>query len=102
MRRALWFAPITALLFFGLGCWLGPKWLSYYFTPPVIAGAPSTFSCTPSIDWAMQELLKIQLGGVVAGLILGTALTAYLNHRAAKKGLPAPAVAGSQATPPKA
>jgi hypothetical protein len=39
---------------------------------------------------------------VVAGLILGTALTAYLNHRAAKKGLPAPAVAASQPPPPKA
>ena len=85
MRRALWFAPITALVFFLLGSWLGPKGISYWFTPPVLAGAPVTFSCTPSIDWAMTHLLIVQMSATLAGLIAGVLLTWWLNRRAAKK-----------------
>ena len=84
MRRALWFAPITALVFFLLGSWLGPKGISYWFTPPVLAGAPVTFSCTPSIDWAMTHLLIVQMSCTLAGLIAGVLLTWWLNRRAAK------------------
>jgi len=98
MRRALWFAPITALVFLLLGSWLGPKVLSYWFTPPVLAGAPATFSCTPSIDWAMTHLLITQAVCTGLGLIAGVLLTWWLNRRAAAKGQPPPAVAAATKT----
>ena len=74
MKRVTISALISALVFGLLATWLGPKMISYWYTPPVPAGAASAFNCTDAVNWAMNKLVLTQLIGSVIGLLVGMVL----------------------------
>ena len=71
MKRATISSLIFALIFGLLATWLGPKMISYWYAPPVAAGAASAFNCTEAVNWAMNKLVLTQLIGSVIGLLVG-------------------------------
>jgi hypothetical protein len=71
MKRVTISALVSALVFGLLATWLGPKMISYWYTPPVAAGAAAAFNCTEAVNWAMNKLVVTQLIGSVVGLLVG-------------------------------
>jgi tellurite resistance protein TehA-like permease len=71
MKRVTISSLIFALIFGLLATWLGPKMISYWYTPPVAAGAASAFNCTEAVNWAMNKLVLTQLVGSIIGLVVG-------------------------------
>jgi hypothetical protein len=67
MKRLSIYALIGMTLGIALASWLGPKVLLWWFEPPADIG----INYRPAIEWAMNRLLWIQIGGVSLGLILG-------------------------------
>ena len=67
MKRLSIYALIGTIIGIVLSSWLGPKVLLWWFEPPADIG----INYRPAIEWAMTRLVWIQIGGVVAGLILG-------------------------------
>ena len=88
MKRVTISSLVCALIFGLLATWLGPKMISYWYTPPVPAGAASAFNCTDAVNWAMNKLVLTQLVGTVIGVVVGIVL-GVLMHR---KPVPPPAI----------
>jgi len=88
MKRVTISALISALVFGLLATWLGPKMISYWYTPPVPAGAASAFNCTDAVNWAMNKLVLTQLIGSVIGLLVGMVLGILMR----RKPIPPPAM----------
>ena len=89
MRRVTIAALISAVIFGILSTWLGPKMISYWYSPPVPAGAASAFNCTDAVNWAMHKLVLTQLIGTLIGLVAG-ALVGALVIRRPRPAPPAP------------
>ena len=87
MKRVTTSALLCALVFGLLATWLGPKMISYWYTPPVPAGAASAFNCTDAVNWAMNKLVLTQLIGSVIGLLVGMVLGVLMR----RKPVPPPA-----------
>lgn len=92
MKRVSIAALLCALIFGLLATWLGPKMISYWYTPPVAAGAAAAFNCTEAVQWAMNKLILTQLIGSVIGLVVGIVVGILIRAK------PAP----PPATPPPA
>ncbi len=58
-----------------LATWLGPRAISWYFTPPAQFG----FNCAGPIEWALQRFQWLQGGGILIGGLI--ALLVYLKFR---------------------
>jgi membrane associated rhomboid family serine protease len=87
MKRVTISALVSAIVFGLLATWLGPKMISYWYTPPVPAGAASAFNCTDAVNWAMNKLVLTQLIGSVIGLLVGMVLGILMG----RKPIPPPA-----------
>jgi tellurite resistance protein TehA-like permease len=74
MKRVTISSLVCALIFGLLATWLGPKMISYWYTPPVPAGAASAFNCTDAVNWAMNKLVLTQLIGSLIGIVVGIVL----------------------------
>jgi hypothetical protein len=77
-----WTRLIAAVLggaFIGaiLSSWLAPKGIAWYFDPPVNIG----INCREATEWAMGNLIKMQLFGIVGG----GGIAAILNTLSRKK-----------------
>ena len=92
MKRVSISSLVCALLFGLLATWLGPKMISYWYTPPVPAGAASAFNCTDAVNWAMNKLVLTQLIGSVIGIVVGMVLGIVMRG----KPLPPPATPPAQ------
>jgi hypothetical protein len=91
MKRVTVASLISALVFGLLATWLGPKMISYWYTPPVPAGAAAAFNCTDAVNWAMNKLVLTQLIGSIIGFVVGMVLGILMR----RKPVPPPA------TPPQ-
>ena len=87
MKRVTISALVSALVFGLLATWLGPKMISYWYTPPVPAGAAAAFNCTDAVNWAMNKLVLTQLIGSVIGFVVGMVLGILMG----RKPIPPPA-----------
>lgn len=83
MKRVTISALLCALIFGLLATWLGPKMISYWYTPPVPSGAASAFNCTDAVQWAMGKLVLTQLIGSLIGVVIGIVLGILMRPRAA-------------------
>lgn len=81
MRRVTIAALLTAMIFGILSTWLGPKMISYWYSPPVPAGAASAFNCTDAVNWAMHKLVLTQIIGTLIGLVAGAFIGALVIRR---------------------
>ena len=66
-----------------LATWLGPKMISYWYAPPVQAGAASAFNCTEAVNWAMNKLVLTQVVGTVIGVAVGLIVGIVMRPRTA-------------------
>jgi len=82
MKRVTTSALICALVFGLLATWLGPKMISYWYAPPVAAGAASAFNCTEAVNWAMNKLVLTQLIGSLIGIVVGMVFGIFLRRKA--------------------
>jgi hypothetical protein len=87
MKRVTISSLVCALIFGLLATWLGPKMISYWYTPPVPAGAASAFNCTDAVNWAMNKLVLTQLIGSLIGVVVGLVLGVIVR----RKPVPPPA-----------
>ena len=87
MKRVSVSALVCALIFGLLATWLGPKLISYWYSPPVAAGAAAAFNCTEAVNWAMNKLVLTQLFGSVIGVAVGIVLGLFMG----RKPVPPPA-----------
>lgn len=81
MKRATISSLLFALIFGLLATWLGPKMISYWYTPPVPAGAASAFNCTDAVNWAMNKLVLTQLVGSLIGFVVGLVVGVLMRRR---------------------
>ncbi len=77
MRKAIVFSALGPVLGLLLATWIGPKFLLWWFKPPVNPG----FDCSPAIFWGMKRLIGIQIVGLAVGLIVGLLLAFALSRR---------------------
>ena len=91
MKRVTISALLCALVFGLLATWLGPKMISYWYAPPVAAGAAAAFNCTEAVNWAMNKLILTQLIGTIVGIVVGMVVGIAMR----RKPVPPPA------TPPQ-
>ena len=78
MRRFLWLAIALGLAGDLAAILIGPRWIHYWFAPPVPAGATAAFNCTAALDYGMHNLLLLQLGGSIGGVVIGLLVTILL------------------------
>jgi hypothetical protein len=83
MKRATVTSLVCAIIFGLLATWLGPKMISYWYTPPVPSGAASAFNCTDAVNWAMNKLVLTQLIGTLIGIVVGLVLGVMMRPRRA-------------------
>src|SRR5437764_6033695 len=83
MKRVTISSLIFALIFGLLATWLGPKMISYWYAPPVQAGAASAFNCTEAVNWAMNKLVLTQVVGTVIGVAVGLIVGILMRPRTA-------------------
>lgn len=86
MKRFLVLLLAGALSGMAFGAWAGPKMISWWFAPPV---QNALLTCNREIDWAMQSLVKAQLGAALGGALvfaIGGGLIGYAwRNRAERK-----------------
>ncbi|HYS07804.1 MAG TPA: hypothetical protein VEP66_03630 [Myxococcales bacterium] len=87
MKRVTISSLVCALVFGLLATWLGPKMISYWYAPPVAAGAAAAFNCTEAVNWAMNKLVLTQVFGSVIGVAVGIVLGLFMG----RKPVPPPA-----------
>ena len=89
-RIGTWFA-VGVALGFGLSLWLGPRLVTWWFSPPGDAGP---FTCQPQIQEATRYLVLGQL--VFAGTlgILGAIGAALRGKKQVKPASPPPPATG--------
>src|ERR1700704_2923148 len=83
MKRVTMSSLVCALIFGLLATWLGPKMISYWYSPPVAAGAAAAFNCTEAVNWAMNKLVITQLIGSVIGLLVGRCVGIVMGRKPA-------------------
>ena len=67
VRKVLIGSAIFALVGAVVSSYLGPKIIAWYFDPPVDIG----INCRSAVEWSMNRLKRVQLGGLIMGLLLG-------------------------------
>ena len=77
MNRIVIFLLIGTALGSMLSSWLGPKAISWYFTPPINIG----IDCSDAIDWALHKLLVTQSVGSAIGFLVGLALYFLFRYK---------------------
>ncbi len=86
MKRFLVLFVVGGLLGMLAGAWVGPKLILWWFAPPV---QNNLLSCNREIGWAMDSLVKAQLGASLAGALLvavaGTFVARARKARSANK-----------------
>jgi hypothetical protein len=82
MKRVTVSSLVCALIFGLLATWLGPKMISYWYTPPVPSGGASAFNCTDAVNWAMNKLVVTQLIGSAIGFVVGIVLGIMMRGKA--------------------
>ena len=88
MKRFSVSALLCALIFGLLATWLGPKMITYWYAPPVAAGAAAAFNCTEAVEWAMRKLVITQLMGTILGLVVGVVLASLMRPKGAPPSSP--------------
>jgi hypothetical protein len=84
MRKSIiWVMGIGGSIGCILACWLAPKFIAWYFEPPVEIGV----SCRASIQSAMLKLQWSQVVGIVGGALTG--LLIYMAFRRRRPSTPA-------------
>src|SRR5256714_9520016 len=84
MKRVTISSLVCALIFGLLATWLGPRMISYWYSPPVPAGAASAFNCTDAVNWAMNKLVLTQVVGSLIGLAVGLIVGIVMRPRTAR------------------
>lgn len=80
-NKILWALLIGAVVGEVLMLWLAPKYIVWYFDPPVEMG----FSCREPIDWALSRLQVAQIVGIVGGGLVGIVTLFFVRRRLAPK-----------------
>lgn len=57
--------------------------ITWYAEPAVDMG----FNCASTAHWAMQSLLKWQIGGAIGGMLVGLLLVLWLSRRDRQKNV---------------
>ena len=57
--------------------WLGPKYIVWFFEPPVQFG----ISCREPLTWALGRMQTLQIGALVVGAILGVVVLFSFRKR---------------------
>jgi hypothetical protein len=83
MKRVTISALLFALIFGLLATWLGPRMISYWYSPPVPAGAAAAFNCTDAVNWAMNKLVLTQVIGSLIGVVVGVIVGIAMRSRSA-------------------
>jgi hypothetical protein len=99
VRRILTAVIAGALIGIVLATWLGPRVLTWWFTPP--AGVMLT-NASEAVRWGMDRLVHAQLISLLVGAVLGLVVGILIRPKAAT---PPPRHATSPApaatTPPR-
>ncbi len=78
-KKIIWSLIVGGLSGELLVMWLVPKYITWYFDPPVEMG----FSCTEPIRWALNRLVLAQFIGLGVGAIGGLLVLFLLRSRSA-------------------
>lgn len=65
--RFLWLAIVGMLLGGAVTSWITPRFLAWYWDPPVDIG----INCRRAVEWAMARLQFAQALGGIVGLVVG-------------------------------
>lgn len=79
MRRVLTGICVGALVGIVLTTWLGPRVLTWWFTPP--AGVMLT-NASEAVRWGMDRLVSAQLVSLLVGAVLGLVAGVLLRRKA--------------------
>jgi hypothetical protein len=80
VRRILTGAITGALIGIILATWLGPRVLTWWFTPP--AGVMLT-NASEAVRWGMDRLVHAQLISLLVGAVLGAVVAVLLRGKGA-------------------
>lgn len=83
--RSLWLIVTGALLGGFSSAWLSPKVIEWWYTPPAM---PGMLNCVEPVRWALHKLQIAQLGGIVAGALVGLAIAIALAMRSRRHAEP--------------
>lgn len=90
MRRTLTAICVGALAGIVLTTWLGPRVLTWWFTPP--AGVMLT-NASEAVRWGMDRLVSAQLVSLLVGAVLGLVAGVLLRRKSVtpppRQGVPA-------------
>lgn len=78
MRRILTGICVGALVGIVLTTWLGPRVLTWWFTPP--AGVMLT-NASEAVRWGMDRLVSAQLVSLLIGAVLGLVAGVLLRRK---------------------
>ncbi len=76
-KRLLWAIILGAAIGEILAVWLAPKYIIWYFDPPVEMG----FNCKAPIAWALARLQTTQLFALGVGAVLGLTTLFVFSRR---------------------
>jgi F0F1-type ATP synthase assembly protein I len=97
VRRILTAVIAGALIGIVLATWLGPRVLTWWFTPP--AGVMLT-NASEAVRWGMDRLVHAQLISLLVGAILGLVVGILLRPKGATPP-PRHATSTPAASPPR-
>jgi LPXTG-motif cell wall-anchored protein len=80
-KRILWALALGGAVGEILTAWLAPKYIVWYFDPPVEMG----FSCREPIVWALGRFQTTQLVGLGVGALLGLVVLFWTRKRKASR-----------------
>lgn len=78
-KRLIIWAIVGAAIGNAIASWFGPTVLNYWFRPPGVTDINDR--CVAQVDAAMHQLVKLQLYGVGAGLVLFLILGVFWYRR---------------------
>jgi hypothetical protein len=85
VRRFLILVPVMALVGNVVAILVAPKWIRYWFEPPVQAGGSVAFSCTNALDYGIDKMIMMQIMGAVIGAVVGIVLAFLFRSRKPKE-----------------
>lgn len=76
-KRLIWALILGAAIGEILAVWLAPKYIIWYFDPPV----EMAVNCREPIVWALARLQTAQMWGLIVGALLGLVAVLAIGRR---------------------
>jgi len=100
VRRTLTYAVVGALLGVVVTTWVGPRVLTWWFTPP--AGMMLT-NAAEAVRWGMDRLVTAQIISLLIGAVLGLVASVLLRRKSdtppPRQGVPSTPPTPQKSTP---